>query len=473
MSQDAEEMSKVTYAAAVKAMANLKVADDVQSHEEGITKTEVPKGGGDILQAAEAASALALFEEIQGNSEDEDVYEDPPENVEVPEKSESHEEDVPPADVKPENVAPVRSVLGIDLGSSFCRVAVVENGEVVEIPCSELKNSDMTKEAFFLNPTYVKNFQSVGDLIVDLKKSAEAYLNHPVKKASLTVPTVFNDHHKDVLRQICIVNGIDEVSFADEATTAAYMLHTDEEVPQKTPVLFFNLGGGFLDIAVMKFDGNEAHCLAKGGLADVGGNRIDMHLANWFHKCFQNKHCHTVGVVPMPSADSLTHQRLLFECEAAKRTLSVAQRARISLEPYIGGVNFEEDIARAYFEEMFQDLCMRYLEAVADVLAKAQVKKEQITYVVLSGESCRIPMIQETLLRFFNNRAHLNKNLLAKNDAVFGAAIEALAHYQPEEASKCLKIQECPKGPHEAAEVEADETPLLWGTAVFDPCHIL
>ena len=57
-------------------------------------------------------------------------------------------------------------------------------------------------------------------------------------------------------------------------------------------------------------------------------------------------------------------QKLKSEVEKAKRDLSTVLQAKISIENIIDGIDFEETITRARFEELCADIFKKTLQPV-------------------------------------------------------------------------------------------------------------
>jgi molecular chaperone DnaK (HSP70) len=90
----------------------------------------------------------------------------------------------------------------------------------------------------------------------------------------------------------------------------------------------------------------------------VGGIHFDARLVQHCLSEFRRRHGIDLGGDPRAMA------RLRAACERAKRALSVASRATITLDELAGVQKFEITIARSEFEEMCEDLLQRCTEAV-------------------------------------------------------------------------------------------------------------
>lgn len=72
-------------------------------------------------------------------------------------------------------------------------------------------------------------------------------------------------------------------------------------------------------------------------------------------KAFKKKHGKDI------KSDNRALQKLKSEVERAKRDLSTVLQAKISIENLIDGIDFEETITRARFEELCADLFKKTL----------------------------------------------------------------------------------------------------------------
>lgn len=117
-------------------------------------------------------------------------------------------------------------------------------------------------------------------------------------------------------------------------------------------------------------------------------------------------------------------QRLRFQCERAKRTLSTTTVANVEIEALYDGIDFFTSISRALFEELNRDLFVATLDPVKQVLEDAGLDKAKVDDVVLVGGSTRIPKIQRLLEEFFNGK-QLNRTINPDEAVAIGAAVQA------------------------------------------------
>ena len=125
--------------------------------------------------------------------------------------------------------------------------------------------------------------------------------------------------------------------------------------------------------------------------------------------------------------DKMALQRLKEAGEKAKIELSSVQETQINL-PYItvgpgGPVHLDLRLSRAKFEQMIGPLVERSMEPVRKALADAKKQPNQIDEIILVGGSTRIPLVQETVKKFFGKDPHRGVN--PDEVVAIGAAVQA------------------------------------------------
>lgn len=116
--------------------------------------------------------------------------------------------------------------------------------------------------------------------------------------------------------------------------------------------------------------------------------------------------------------------KLRREVEKAKRELSSKTQVRVEIEALFDGKDLSETLTRARFEQLNDDLFKKTLKPVAKVLKDSGLGKDEIHEVVLVGGSTRIPKVKELVKDFFDDKEpHTDIN---PDEAIaYGAAIQA------------------------------------------------
>ncbi|MBW2276099.1 MAG: Hsp70 family protein, partial [Deltaproteobacteria bacterium] len=120
-------------------------------------------------------------------------------------------------------------------------------------------------------------------------------------------------------------------------------------------------------------------------------------------------------------------QRLKEAAEKAKIDLSSLMETQINL-PFLtadasGPKHMNLRLSRAKFESMIDDLVQRTLEPSRRALEDANKRPGDIDQVVLVGGSTRIPLVQQSVTKFFGREPH--KGVNPDEVVAMGAAIQA------------------------------------------------
>jgi heat shock protein 5 len=179
----------------------------------------------------------------------------------------------------------------------------------------------------------------------------------------------------------------------------------------------FGLGGGTFDVSLLTIDNGVFEVVATAGDTHLGGEDFDQKLTEHFVKVFKKKN--NVDIKKEPRA----MQKLKMEVEKAKRDLSAVIQVKISIEGLIDGIDFEETLTRARFEELCADLFKKTITPVQQVLDDASMKKSEIDEIVLVGGSTRIPKVQQLMKDFFNGKEP-NRGINPDEAVAYGAAVQ-------------------------------------------------
>ena len=256
-------------------------------------------------------------------------------------------------------------------------------------------------------------------ILAKIKKDAEAYLGEPVTKAVITVPAYFNDAERQATKNAGKIAGLEVERIVNEPTAAALAYGLDKQDKLQT-ILVYDLGGGTFDVSILELGDGVYEVKATSGNNRLGGDDFDKRVMDYIVGEIKNETGADV------TGDQMAMQRIKDEAEKAKKDLSNATMATISL-PFIAQVNgspvnYEGELSRAKFESLNKDLFDSTLDSVRKAMKDAKLSASDIDQVVLVGGSTRIPYIQELVKKELGKEP--NKSVNPDEVVAMGAAIQ-------------------------------------------------
>jgi molecular chaperone DnaK len=260
-------------------------------------------------------------------------------------------------------------------------------------------------------------------VLASMKKTAEDYLGEEVTEAVITVPAYFNDSQRQATKDAGKIAGLEVKRIINEPTAAALAYGMDKKRGDQT-LAVYDLGGGTFDISIIEIaeiDGeHQFEVLSTNGDTFLGGEDFDMRIIDFLVAEFKKDQGFDLR------NDPLALQRLKEGAEKAKIELSSSQQTDINL-PYItadasGPKHLNIKLTRSKLEALVEDLVNRTVEPCKLALKDAGIGADKIDEVILVGGQTRMPMVQETVKKFFGKEPRKDVN---PDEAVaIGAAIQ-------------------------------------------------
>jgi len=256
-------------------------------------------------------------------------------------------------------------------------------------------------------------------VLMKLKKAAEDKLGEKITEAVVTVPAYFNDAQRQATKDAGRIAGLDAKRIVNEPTAAALAYGLDKKKDEIIAV--YDFGGGTFDISILEVGDNVVQVISTNGDTHLGGDNVDERIMEWLVAEFKKDTGLDV------SKDKMVIQRLKEAAEKAKIELSSTTSTSINL-PFLtadasGPKHMNVSLSRSKLEQMIGDLVERSMEPVRKALADAKKTPKDIQEVVLVGGSTRIPLVQETVKKFFGKEPHRGVN--PDEVVAIGAAVQA------------------------------------------------
>jgi len=230
-----------------------------------------------------------------------------------------------------------------------------------------------------------------------LKSAAEDFLNEPVTEAIITVPAYFDDSQRQATRDAGKIAGLKVERIINEPTAAALAYGYGRTECERVAV--YDLGGGTFDVSILEMNDGVFEVLSTSGNTFLGGEDFDEKIINWLLELFLKD----TGIDLR--SDRLALQRLKEASERAKCELSSVSETNINL-PFIaadatGPKHINTTFTREQFEALIGDLVEQTVEPCQKALWDAKLQPSDIDKVILVGGQTRSPIIARTVEEIF------------------------------------------------------------------------
>ncbi len=262
--------------------------------------------------------------------------------------------------------------------------------------------------------------QEVSAMILQkLKHDAEAKLGETITEAVITVPAYFDDAQRQATKDAGQIAGLDVKRIINEPTAAALAYGFQSKKDQK--IVVYDLGGGTFDVSVLEVASDTVEVKATNGDTHLGGDDFDHILTNHIINEFKKE-----SGIDL-SKDTLALQRIKEASEKAKIELSTAAESEVNL-PFItsdsnGAKHLLLKLSRAKLEDLVRSLVERTMEPCKKALKDAGLDVKDINEVILVGGMTRMPLVIETVEKFFGKKANISVN--PDEVVAVGAAVQA------------------------------------------------
>jgi len=353
-------------------------------------------------------------------------------------------------------IMPKEKIVGIDLGTTFSEIAVLEGGKPVIIPNAEGERitpsvvsvsedgeilvGRIARNQAISNPEHTvysikrhmgedykvkiwdKEYtpQEISAMILQkLKKDAEAFLGQPVKKAVITCPAYFEDAQRQATKDAGKIAGLEVLRIVNEPTAAALAYGLDKT--HDHTIMVFDFGGGTFDVSILELGDGVFEVKATNGDNHLGGDDIDNILIDWMNDEFKKQN----GIDL--KKDKVSHQRLKEAAEKAKIELSSKIKTNINL-PFItadksGPKHLNVELTRAKLEQLIQPILEKLKIPTTLAMKDAKITSSQINKVLLVGGSTRMPSVQQLVREITGKEGE--KSINPDEAVALGAAVQA------------------------------------------------
>ena len=256
-------------------------------------------------------------------------------------------------------------------------------------------------------------------ILQKLKQDAEEKLGEKITDAIITCPAYFDDSQRKATKVAGEIAGFNVKRVINEPTAAALAYGLTKKKDEQ--IVVYDFGGGTFDISVLDVSADTVEVKATGGDTHLGGDDFDQKIMSWLVTEFKKDQ----GIDL--SKDTLALQRLKEAAEKAKIELSSSMETELNL-PFItsdqaGPKHLYYKMTRAQLEGLLKEYIDKSIELVKKTLEEANISTKDIEEIVLVGGQTRMPAMQEAVRNFFGKEP--NRSINPDEVVAVGAAVEA------------------------------------------------
>ncbi|ODM92944.1 Heat shock 70 kDa protein 1-like, partial [Orchesella cincta] len=370
--------------------------------------------------------------------------------------------------------------IGIDLGRTYCSVAIFCRGKVTVLRNSDGRSTTPTyltldekehpiigtlaKNRALENPENVvhqgmsiflendKNLQSQDDkyrlkpfyenndeliqlcekkytqkeivafMIQSLIAQVEKTFGFNVKHVVVATPACISPLKMNAIKSACKMANV-ESSTIDKPTAVALAYMEKTWCDDMRRILIFDFGGKSLDISIVDIEGENIVLQSTESNTHLGGQFLDDVLLKYCIKKFKD------GYKIDPTEDKGFNQtkeylRLQNSCEDAKIELSLKLSAHIQVNDFHDGKDLLVSVTREQFENEIVSHCESCKDLLDKTLEVKHFKKDDIDDIVLVGGSVYIPKVQKLVAEYFSQQTLCIK-MHPDESVAIGAAVKA------------------------------------------------
>ena len=276
-----------------------------------------------------------------------------------------------------------------------------------------------------------------------IKHLAELVANEKVTDVVVAVPPYYSQFERDAIADAIEISGLRTLAIINDGTAVAVNYAMTRTFPTPEYHVIYDAGSSGIRATVASFTtakdpktGAAGTHIAVAGVGydrTTGGVELDRRMREILIDAFNAKTGKDVR------EDKRGMAKLWKEALRVKAILSANNEAMAIVESLAWDIDFKTKVTRAQFEEKCKDLKSEFAKPIDDALKNAELTLDNVTSVIFTGGSTRIPMVQTAvkaavgeyvlfkfslllfLTIFLSDKIALNVN--ADEAAVLGAAL--------------------------------------------------
>jgi len=280
-------------------------------------------------------------------------------------------------------------------------------------------------------------------LLRELKNAAQDLLGRELTRAVLCVPAWYTDHQRAAVLASGQLAGLEVLSILNEPSSVALAFGYGRGLARKR-VLVYDLGGGTFDASVVEITGDDLEAVSTGGDNFLGGMDFDARLADAL-----------IGTMDEDARAQLMASRMTIErvrdaAEVTKIALSDKELAPVhvpfaTVDAQGHPVDLRVEVERGFLESATQDLIDRTGSVTQVVLEAAKLTPQSLDEVLLVGGQSRAPAVRQHLEKLLGRPGRTDVD--PAGAVALGAALLGHSLVQKERGKRGLSLAEVLSSP--------------------------
>jgi molecular chaperone DnaK len=230
-------------------------------------------------------------------------------------------------------------------------------------------------------------------------------------KSVITVPSNFSDNQREIIRNNFNSCGFNVIRIINEPSAAALAYGLTNMNSNEERILVIDIGGGTLDLTILTKENGFFEVEHSIGINDLGGNNLtniiyDFVLKKYPEVCDKNK------------------KVLWYNCQSVKEKLSYLDEYQIKLKNFD---NKNNNLLLNFDNKLFNNLSYDIFEKYKNILETIKNDYINIQYIVMVGNSSKMPVLQNKVYEIFDIKPWIYPNLeavVAEGACMYGAISE-------------------------------------------------